>query len=87
MAKNPTALKVEEQTAPATATVTSTVAPAQPTYNEDEYAKCQNTSQRIRFLAGAGWTRGSIAKKLGKKYQHVRNVLIQPVKKASAPTS
>jgi len=37
-------------------------------------------SAKIRFLDGLGWTRSQIAKKLDKRYQHVRNVLITPIK-------
>lgn len=38
-------------------------------------------SQTIRELHAAGFTTGEIAKKLNKRYQHVRNVLAEPVKK------
>ena len=41
-----------------------------------------NTSQKIRALHAEGFDRGAIAKHLGKRYQHVRNVLITPIKKA-----
>lgn len=37
------------------------------------------TSARIRYLDSIGWKRGQIAKHLGKRYQHVRNVLITPL--------
>ena len=37
-------------------------------------------SARIRFLFEQGMSRGAIAKVLGIRYQHVRNVLITPVK-------
>jgi len=40
-----------------------------------------NTSQKIRALDKLGLTRGGIAKLLNKRYQHVRNVLITPIKK------
>lgn len=36
-------------------------------------------SAKIRFLTKLGWARGRIAKELGIKYQHVRNVQITPV--------
>jgi hypothetical protein len=39
-----------------------------------------STSGAIRALAAEGKSRGEIAKLLGKRYQHVRNVLITPVK-------
>lgn len=37
-------------------------------------------SAAIRGLDKLGWERGAIAKALNKRYQHVRNVLITPVK-------
>lgn len=37
-------------------------------------------SARIRYLNGIGWSRGQIAKFMDIRYQHVRNVLITPVK-------
>jgi 2-C-methyl-D-erythritol 4-phosphate cytidylyltransferase len=39
----------------------------------------------IRFLTTQGQTRSQIAKFMGIRYQHVRNVLTQPLK-APAPT-
>lgn len=39
-------------------------------------------SSKIRFLNNKGLSRGLIAKTLGIRYQHVRNVLITPIKKA-----
>lgn len=42
----------------------------------------ETTSAKIRFLNSLDWTRGAIAKHLGIRYQHVRNVLITPVTKA-----
>lgn len=36
-------------------------------------------SGKIRFLHSQNWSKGAIAKKLNKRYQHVRNVLITPV--------
>jgi hypothetical protein len=46
-----------------------------------ELEKLSTTSGKIRYLDSIGWTRGAIAKKLDKRYQHVRNVLITPIKK------
>lgn len=37
-------------------------------------------SKAIRALHAEGLKRGAIAKRLNKRYQHVRNVLITPVK-------
>lgn len=51
-----------------------------------EKAKAMNISQTVRYLAGLGFTRGQIVKEFPKiknrpiLYQHVRNVLITPVK-------
>jgi hypothetical protein len=39
------------------------------------------TSSQIRYLNSIGWKRGDIARLLNKRYQHVRNVLITPLKK------
>ena len=38
------------------------------------------TSAKIRYLASLDVPRGDIARTLNKRYQHVRNVLITPVK-------
>jgi hypothetical protein len=40
-----------------------------------------NVSNVIRELSSIGFTRGQISKMLNKRYQHVRNVLIEPLKK------
>lgn len=41
-------------------------------------------SAKIRKLNELGWTRSEIAKGLGLIYQHVRNVLTQPLKRKTA---
>jgi len=41
-----------------------------------------NTSGKIRAMAADGYQRNAIAKALGKRYQHVRNVLLTPLKRA-----
>lgn len=38
------------------------------------------TSGKIRYLTSLDWKRGDIARYLGIRYQHVRNVQITPVK-------
>lgn len=38
------------------------------------------TSAKIRYLHSLEWTRSEIKDQLGIRYQHVRNVLITPVK-------
>jgi hypothetical protein len=39
-------------------------------------------SKAIRALTAKEFSRGEVAKMLNKRYQHVRNVLITPIKKA-----
>lgn len=36
-------------------------------------------SSKIRYLASLNYSRGEIAKHLGIRYQHVRNVLVTPI--------
>jgi len=43
------------------------------------------TSAKIRYLLACGMSRSQVAKTLQIRYQHVRNVQLQPLKKA-APT-
>lgn len=51
-------------------------------YNIEElYKKLGTKSSIIRFLASEGKSRGDIARMLNIRYQHVRNVLITPIKK------
>ena len=38
------------------------------------------TSSKIRYLDSIDMSRGDISRTLNKRYQHVRNVLITPVK-------
>lgn len=47
-----------------------------------EADKLSTKSAKIRFLDAAGYKRGTIATHLRIRYQHVRNVLTQPLKKA-----
>lgn len=72
------------------ATKTQAVQTAPVTKNDDktpamtkvvENLKEQTTSAKIRGLNAAGFSRSEIAKFLGKRYQHVRNVLITPIGK------
>lgn len=52
------------------------------THNLEELmSKYQTKSGVIRFLDSEGMKRGDIAKLLNIRYQHVRNVLITPIKK------
>lgn len=41
----------------------------------------KTVSAVIRYLDSQGLTRGQISKVTGKRYQHVRNVLVTPLKK------
>lgn len=43
-------------------------------------SNCPTKSAKIRYLTSLRWTRGQVAKHLDIRYQHVRNVLITPVK-------
>jgi hypothetical protein len=44
--------------------------------DEAKTAEFKTTSDKIRYLNSKGYTRMQIAKLLGKRYQHVRNVLV-----------
>lgn len=48
---------------------------------EVSYDHLTTKSAKIRAMNAAGMSRMAIAKSLGIRYQHVRNVLITPVKK------
>lgn len=47
----------------------------------------KTVSAKIRFLNGLNYSRGQIADHLGKRYQHVRNVLETPLKKVAVEVS
>jgi hypothetical protein len=49
---------------------------------EDQIKAAGSKSALIRKLAAEGMSRGAIAKHMNIRYQHVRNVLITPIKKA-----
>lgn len=44
----------------------------------------KSKSAVIRYLDGEGYNRSAIANFLGIRYQHVRNVLVTPLKRTSA---
>jgi hypothetical protein len=47
----------------------------------DDMVNSTNTkSHKIRWLFGNGFTKGQISQMLDIRYQHVRNVLLQPLK-------
>lgn len=53
-------------------------------YNAEELIKTHGTkSAVIRYLASQDVSRGDISRILNIRYQHVRNVLTQPLKKSS----
>lgn len=67
---------------------TSEVVVVESTFDADAYIKEKGgVSNAIRQLASEGMARGAIAKRLNKRYQHVRNVLITPVKKTATPAA
>ena len=45
-----------------------------------EVSSLPTKSSKIRKLDSMGWSRGDISRTLEIRYQHVRNVLITPVK-------
>lgn len=49
-------------------------------FDREKLNAIKTTSGKIRYLASCGLTRGQIARVTGKLYQHVRNVLITPIK-------
>lgn len=49
--------------------------------DESELEGMKTVSSKIRYLAGQGKSRAEIAKILNIRYQHVRNVLVTPLKK------
>jgi len=55
-----------------------------PSKVEEMFTKKFNSvkSPMIRHLSSEGYDRGQIAKMMGIRYQHVRNVLITPIKKS-----
>lgn len=72
----------------ATATVTTETTKTFPFPTDGSKAKeaisqYGSVSAAIRALC-ATHTRGEVAKMLGKRYQHVRNVMITPIKKAAS---
>jgi type II secretory pathway component PulF len=51
---------------------------------EQLMAKHKTKSDAVRYLSGTGMTTGQIAKFMGMRYQHVRNILVTPLKKTEA---
>jgi hypothetical protein len=49
---------------------------------ESELSKLPTTSAKIRSLHAQGFTRSAIALILDIRYQHVRNVLLTPLKRS-----
>lgn len=74
MAKKATAVKTEAKTEKAVVKLT--------TAQNKAVENLETVSAKIRYLDSEGYSRSEIAKTLGKRYQHVRNVLITPITKA-----
>lgn len=55
--------------------------PSVETSIDEQLAQFTSKSDKIRHLTSIGWKRSDIAKKLDIRYQHVRNVQLQPLKK------
>ena len=78
-------LVTTSQEKPAVAAPEATVLPKY----DAEYIKTLNVSGAVRYLFSLGFTRGQIVKEFPKArgrtilYQHVRNVLITPIKSSS----
>lgn len=54
-----------------------------PTLNrniQQKLNKLETVSSKIRFLDSEGYSRADIARILGKRYQHIKNVLDNPLK-------
>lgn len=49
----------------------------------EKYAGLKTTSDKIRAMNKDGYKTGQIAKLLGIRYQHARNVIKQPLKKSA----
>lgn len=52
-------------------------APTLKAETQKELDKIETVSGKIRYLNKAGLSRADIARVLGKRYQHVRNVLVE----------
>jgi len=52
-----------------------------PKVDLSKYNGLSTKSSKIRAMSHDGMSRGDIAKVLGIRYQHVRNVLVQPLKR------
>ena len=50
----------------------------------DEYAGLLTKSAKIRYLSAEGFSVSQVAEHLNIRYQHVRNVLTTPLKRAAA---
>lgn len=74
--------KKNNQIVEATPTIEATaITVATPTYViADLYKEHKTTSAVIRYLFANGMAKADIARFLNKRYQHIRNVLLQPLK-------
>lgn len=86
MSKNPKTAAVATETPETTAQVAETQQfpiPLDGSKGQEFITTNGGVSKSIRILTEKGFSRGQVAKMLGKRYQHVRNVLITPVKKSA----
>lgn len=58
-----------------------TVEAKQITITDEQLAECTSTASKIRLCLANGMKRGEVAKRLGIRYQWVRNVELTPLKK------
>jgi SOS response regulatory protein OraA/RecX len=83
MAKNVQTKTAETTTTTAPVEEVKTDAATIPFNYEQLIEEHKSKSAVIRFLAGQGYKNGPISRFMGIKYQFVRNVLNQPVKKTA----
>ena len=86
-AKKAKAPKAQEQAVETIETSDQRKAKAEPIVLSKEqqktYDELKTTSAKIRYLSAESFTNGQIAAFLDKRYQHVRNVLTTPLKRAA----
>lgn len=54
------------------------------TYANELLVRLTTKSAVIRYLTAEGWKKGRIAKAMNIRFQHVRNVIVKPLKKVVA---
>lgn len=81
--ESPSVQPEQNESAQATSTTKTFPIPLDGSKGAEFIAESGGVSKAIRILTERGFSRGEVAKMLGKRYQHVRNVLITPVKKSA----